>query len=86
MVNQNWWITTLMIREHKYCPPLTQDIKCDVLFLGLGKGGREAVQSELECRQSVGFTDQRTYNDGQLTAILGAQGYTVAYAETEKEF
>ncbi len=171
LVNQNWWITTLMIKEHRYCPPLTQDIKCDVLivgggfsgvsaaaeflrkglkvvliernivggsssgrsagfltpdselelhqlvrrygakaaaeiwdapclgierlvgnikkhdircgllrqdslFLGLGKGGEEAVASELECRQSVGFTDQRTYDVDHLRAILGAQGYT----------
>src|SRR5580765_5175794 len=22
--NQNWWITTLMINGHKYCPPLTK--------------------------------------------------------------
>src|SRR5262245_15909341 len=57
------------------------DIQCgllrqDSLFLGLGKGGEEAVASELECRQSVGFTDQRTYDVGQLRGILGAQGYT----------
>jgi gamma-glutamylputrescine oxidase len=171
LVNQNWWFTTLMIREHRYCPPLTQAIKCDVLivgggfsgvsaaaeflrkglkvvliekniiggsssgrsagfltpdselelhqlvrrygeraaaeiwdapclgierivgninkhdiqcgllrqdslFLGLGAGGEEAVASELECRQSVGFTDQRTYDVNQLRGILGAQGYT----------
>jgi gamma-glutamylputrescine oxidase len=173
MVNQNWWITTLMIGGYKYCPPLTQDIKCDVLivgggfsgvaaatqflrkglkvvlieknfvggsssgrsagfltpdselelhqlvrrygakaaaeiweapcrgierivesiksfdidcglrrqdslFLGLGRGGTDAVASELECRESVGFTDQRTYDAGQLKEILGAQGYTAA--------
>ena len=171
MVNQNWWITTLMINAYKYCPPLTKSIKCDVLivgggfsgvsaaaeflrkglsvvliekniiggsssgrsagfltpdselelhqlvrrygtkaaaeiweapcrgierivdtikkhdiqagllkqdslFLGLGKGGTEAVASELECRESVGFTDQRTYDAEQLKAVLGAQGYT----------
>jgi gamma-glutamylputrescine oxidase len=171
MVNQNWWITTLMINGHKYCPPLTKAIKCDVLivgggfsgmsaaaeflrkglsvviiekniiggsssgrsagfltpdselelhqlvrrygakaaaeiweapcrgierivgniqkhdiqcgllrqdslFLGLGSGGQEAVASEHECRASVGFTDQRTYDETQLSAILGAQGYT----------
>ncbi len=57
------------------------DIQCgllrqDSLFLGLGKSGKEAVQSELECRQEVGFTDQRTYDEQQLKGILGAQGYT----------
>lgn len=171
IINQNWWFTTLMVNEHKYCPPLTSSIKCDVaivgggfagtsaaieflrkghkvvlieknilggsssgrsagfltpdselelhqlvrrygtkaaaeiwdaplrgierivggiqkydvqcgllkqdsLFLGLGKGGKEAVQSELECRQEVGFTDQRTYDEQQLKGILGAEGYT----------
>jgi gamma-glutamylputrescine oxidase len=171
LVNQNWWTTTLMIKEHRYCPPLTQDIKCDVLivgggfsgvsaaaeflrkglnvvlieknivggsssgrsagfltpdselelhqlvrrygetaaaeiwdapcqgierivgnikkhdiqcgllrqdslFLGLGKGGEEAVASELECRQRVGFTDQRTYVVNELRGVLGGQGYT----------
>ena len=171
IVNQNWWITTLLIKEHKYCPPLTRDMKCDVLivgggfsgvsaaaeflrkgasvvliekniiggsssgrsagfltpdselelhqlvrrygvaaaaeiwsapcsgierlvgsiekydvecgllrqdslFLGLGAGGKEAVASELECRQSVGFTDQRVHDASQLGKILGAQGYT----------
>jgi gamma-glutamylputrescine oxidase len=173
IVNQNWWITTLMVKEHKYCPPLVKDIKCDVLivgggfsgitaaaeflkkglsvvliekniiggsssgrsagmltpdselelhqlvrrygvkaaseiweapcwaidrivanikqydiqagllkqdslFLGLGKGGVDAVESERECRESVGFTDQKTYNESQLKGILGAQGYTAA--------
>jgi gamma-glutamylputrescine oxidase len=171
MVNQNWWITTLLLKSHEYCPPLTRDIECDVLivgggfsgvsaaaefvakglrvvlieknivggsssgrsagfltpdselelhqlvrrygtraaaeiweapcrgierivgtlqkhdiqcglqrqdslFLGLGAGGREAVESERECRESVGFTDQRTYDAQQLTQILGAQDYT----------
>jgi len=171
MVNQNWWFTTLMVNAYKHCPPLTKDIKCDVLivgagfsgvsaaaeflkkglsvvlidkniiggsssgrsagmltpdselelhqlvrrygvkaageiweapcrgierivqtiqtygiqagllrqdslFLGLGKGGSHAVQEERECRESVGFTDQRIYDDSQLKGILGAQDYT----------
>ena len=171
LVNQNWWFTTLMVNPHTYCPPLTKDIKCDVLivgggfsgvsaaaeflkkglsvvlieknivggsssgrsagmltpdselelhqlvrrygvkaageiweapcrgiarvvetiqrydiqagllrqdslFLGLGKGGKDAVAEERECRESVGFTDQRVYDEGQLKGILGAQEYT----------
>ena len=173
MINQSWWINTLMVREHKYCPPLTKaiksdvlivgggfsgvsaaaeflrkglsvvlidknmvggsssgrsagfltpdselelhqlvrrygskaateiweapcrgierlvtniqkfDIKCgllrqDSLFLGLGKGGKDAVASELECRESCGFTDQRSYDAAGLRQILGAEGYTAA--------
>ena len=171
LVNQNWWITTLLVNEHRHCPPLTKDIKCDVaivgggfagvaaaieflksghkvvlldkniiggsssgrsagfltpdselelhqlvrrygvkaageiwqaplrgierlvaaiqkhdiqcgllkqdsLFLGLGKGGKEAVDSELHCRQEVGFTDQKTYDEQQLKGILGAEGFS----------
>ena len=171
IVNQNWWFTTLMVQAYKYCPPLTKDIKCDVLivgggfsgisaaaeflkkglsvvlidkniiggsssgrsagmltpdselelhqlvrrygvkaageiweapvrgiervvqtiqkydikagllhqdslFLGLGKDGGHAVEEERECRESVGFTDQRVYDEGQLKEVLGAQDYT----------
>ena len=171
MVNQNWWYTTLLTSQFKYCPPLNKDIKCDVLivggglagisaaaeflnkglsivmieknivgggstgksagfltpdselelhqlvrrygiaaardiwaapcrgidrivnainrfdvkcglmeqdslFLGLGKSGIEAVASELECRESVGFTDQQTYNETELKTILGAEKFS----------
>ena len=34
MVNQNCWITTLLVKKHKYYPPLTKAIKCDVLIVG----------------------------------------------------
>ena len=171
IVNQNWWFTTLMVQAYKYCPPLTKDIKCDVLivgggfsgvsaaaeflkkglsvvlidkniiggsssgrsagmltpdselelhqlvrrygvkaageiweapvrgiervvqtiqkydiqagllhqdslFLGLGKGGGHAVDEERECREGVGFTDQRVYDENKLKEILGARDYT----------
>ncbi|HEX5939950.1 MAG TPA: FAD-binding oxidoreductase, partial [Dehalococcoidia bacterium] len=65
------------------------DIECgllrqDSLFLGLGASGKDAVASELECRKSVGFTDQRTYDTNQLPQILGAQEYTagIRYGDT----
>ncbi|HRI22876.1 MAG TPA: FAD-binding oxidoreductase, partial [Panacibacter sp.] len=171
MVNQNWWLTTLLVKQFKYCPPLKKDIKCDVLivggglsgisaaaeflnkglsvvmiekniaggsstgrsaglltpdseldlhqlvrkygvdaardiwdapcrgidriveaikkydiqcglmeqdslFLGLGKSGIEAVASEMECRRSVGFTDQQVYDEQELKTILGAENYS----------
>jgi gamma-glutamylputrescine oxidase len=171
IVNQNWWITTLAVREFAYCPPLTEHIKSDVvivgggfsgvsaaaeflrkglrvtlieknilggsssgrsagfltpdselelhqlvrrygakaaaeiwaapcrgierlvsgigrygiecgllrqdsLFLGLGARGVEAVAAELECREEVGFSDQRSYDTNQLAGILGASGYS----------
>jgi gamma-glutamylputrescine oxidase len=171
MVNQNWWFTTLLIKQFKFCPPLSKDIKCDVLivgggmsgisaaveflkkglhvvliekniiggsstgksagfltpdselelhqlvrrygidaareiwdapcrgidrivgaikkldiqcglaeqdslFLGIGKSGIKAVESEMECRKSVGFTDQQSYDEGGLKNILGAEQYS----------
>jgi len=33
-VHQNWWFTTLLIRQFKYCPPLSKSLKCDVLIVG----------------------------------------------------
>lgn len=177
MINQNWWFTTLLVRQFKYCPPLTKSIKCDVLivgggfsgvsaaaeflrqglrvvlidrnivggssagrsagfltpdselelhqlvrrygidaareiwemptrgidrivqaikandiecslleqdslFLGIGKSGKEAVESEAACRESVGFTDQRTYDEQTLPAILGAERFTAGIRYT----
>jgi len=171
LVNQNWWFTTLLVSKHKHCPPLTRDIKCDVvivgggfagvcaaaqflrkglkvvlldkniiggsssgrsagfltpdselelhqlcrrygnqaageiweapcraikglveniekyqvecgllkqdsLFLGLGKDGHEAAEAELQCREDIGFTDQKLYDQVQLRSILGSQGYS----------
>jgi gamma-glutamylputrescine oxidase len=54
------------------------DIECglleqDSLFLGLRKSGREGVEEELECRKSVGFSDQKLYDEQALKGILGAQ-------------
>jgi gamma-glutamylputrescine oxidase len=43
MVNQNWWFTTLIIKQFKFCPPLSKDIKCDVLIVGGGMSGISAA-------------------------------------------
>ena len=179
MINQDWWFTTLLVKQFKYCPPLNKDIKCDVvivgggmsgvsaaaeflrsglkvvlieknivggsstgksagfltpdselelhqlvrrygidaardiwempcrgidrlvdnirkfdiecgllkqdsLFLGLGKSGKQAVDEELECRESVGFTDQKVYDVEGLKTILGGENYSggIRYAGT----
>ena len=39
LVNQNWWFTTLLVTQHKRCPPLRADIKCDVAIVGGGFAG-----------------------------------------------
>ena len=33
MINQDWWFTTLLVKQFQYCPPLSSDIKCDVLVI-----------------------------------------------------
>jgi len=65
------------------------DIECgllkqDSLFLGLGKSGKQAVEEEMECRQSVGFTDQKLYDVNGLKGILGAENFTggIRYTRT----
>lgn len=177
MINQNWWFTTLLIKQFKYCPPLNKSIKCDVLivgggfsgisaaaeflrkgldvvmiernivgggstgksagfltpdselelhqlvrrygvdaareiwdmplrgiervvnaiktndiecglieqdslFLGVGKSGKQAVADEKECREQVGFTDQKTYDEQGLKSILGAEKFTAGIRYT----
>ena len=177
MINQDWWFTTLLLRQFKYCPPLNRDIRCDVLivgggfagvsaaaefvkkghkvvlleknilggsssgrsagfltpdselelnqlvrrygpeaakdiwnaptsgierivggikkfniecglleqdslFLGLGKHGKEEVESEAESRKSIGFTDQTIYEGDALKIILGAEGYAAGIRYT----
>ena len=177
MINQDWWFTTLLVKQFKYCPPLKQDIRCDVLiigggfsgvsaaaefvqkgfkvvlleknilggsssgrsagfltpdselelnqlvrrygsdaakdiwdapclgierivsgikkfniecglleqdslFLGLGKHGKEDIESEAECRRSVGFTDQTVYDSNALKGILGGEGFTAGIRYT----
>ena len=39
LVHQNWWFTTLLIKQFKYCPPLSKSLKCDVLIVGGGVSG-----------------------------------------------
>ena len=53
IVNQNWWFTTLMIKGHRYCPPLTKAIKCDVLIVGGGFSGVSAAAEFLRKGLSV---------------------------------
>ena len=43
MINQNWWFTTLLVKQFTYCPPLNKDIKCDVLVVGGGMSGISAA-------------------------------------------
>jgi heterodisulfide reductase subunit A-like polyferredoxin len=36
LIHQNWWFTTLLIKQFKYCPPLSKSLKCNVLIVGGG--------------------------------------------------
>ena len=73
------------IKEHieKYniaCDFRTQDS----LFLGIGKGGWKDVNDEMECRESVGFSNQTLYNKTELDKVLCSDGFTgaVRYGDT----
>src|SRR5678816_294104 len=71
LVNQNWWFTTLLVNQHKYCPPLTRDIKCDVVIVG---GGFLTPDSELELHQlcrRYGNQAAREIWDAPCSAIDG---------------
>jgi gamma-glutamylputrescine oxidase len=56
----------------------------DSLFLGIGKSGWQDVQDEMECRKSVGFTNQQIYNQQELPAIITSTGFNgaIRYNET----
>jgi gamma-glutamylputrescine oxidase len=43
MINQNWWFTTLLVKQFQHCPPLDKDITCDVLVVGGGMSGISAA-------------------------------------------
>ena len=45
LVIQNWWFTSSVVKGHKYCPPLTKAIRCDMLIVGGGFSGVVQRQS-----------------------------------------
>lgn len=53
IVNQNWWFTTLLTKQFKYCPPLNKSIKCDVAIVGGGVTGVSAAAEFLNKGYSV---------------------------------
>lgn len=66
----------------------THQIDCDFqvqdsLFLGIGSSGWEAIQEEMQSRQSLGF-EQTLYTQNELKAIIGSDAYSgaVRYKET----
>ncbi len=50
---QNWWYTTLMLTDADGCPPLMENISCDVLVVGGGMAGLHAAQRLAEGGKSV---------------------------------
>ena len=77
MVNQNWWITTLMINGHKYCPPLTRDIECDVLIVGGGFSGISAA-AEFLARDCASCSSRRTSSAAAHRAAAPASSLPTA--------
>jgi gamma-glutamylputrescine oxidase len=58
MINQNWWFTTLLIKQFKYCPPLDKSIKCDVVIIGGGMSGISAAAEFMRTGLSVVMIDK----------------------------
>jgi gamma-glutamylputrescine oxidase len=58
LVNQNWWFTTLLVSQHKHCPPLTRDIQCDVVIVGGGFAGVCAAAQFLRKGHKVVLIDK----------------------------
>jgi len=58
MVNQNWWFTTLLVSQHRHCPPLREHIKCDVVIVGAGFAGTCAAAQFLRKGLKVVLIDK----------------------------
>lgn len=53
MILQDWWYTTLLKYQYGSCPPLTRNLKCDVLIVGGGMSGVMAAAEFIGQGQSV---------------------------------
>ena len=64
MINQNWWFTTLLVKQFKHCPPLNKDIKCDVLIIGGGFSGVSAAAEFLSKGHKVVLLEKNILGGG----------------------
>jgi gamma-glutamylputrescine oxidase len=71
MINQNWWFSTLLIKQFKYCPPLNRSIKCDVLIVGGGFSGVSAAAEFLQRGFSVVLIDRNIVGGALRAAAPG---------------
>ena len=53
MILQDWWYTTLLSHQFSSCPPLTADLRCDVLIIGGGMSGVMAAAEFIGQGRSV---------------------------------
>ena len=58
MILQDWWHSTLLSRQFSNCPPLTRDLRCDVLIIGGGMSGVMAAAEFIGTGQSVVLLEQ----------------------------
>ena len=64
LVHQNWWFTTLLVRPHKFCPPLSKSLKCDVLIVGGGVSGISATAEFVAQGRSVVLIERNIVGGG----------------------
>jgi gamma-glutamylputrescine oxidase len=64
LVHQNWWFTTLLVRPHKFCPPLSKSLKCDVLIVGGGVSGISGAAEFVQQGRSVVLIERNIVGGG----------------------
>jgi len=56
MINQDLWLTTLLAKQIKFCPPLNQYIWCVVLTVRGGFAGVSAAAKSLRKAASLSIS------------------------------
>jgi len=71
LIKKNWWFTTLLVKQFKYCPPLNKDLKCDVLIVGGGVSGVSAAVEFLKHGRSVILLERNIVGGGSAGRSAG---------------
>src|SRR5437870_9787258 len=79
LVHQNWWFTTLLIKQFKYCPPLSKSLKCDVLIVGGGVSGISAAAEFVKQGRNVVLIERTSWAAGRPVAARDSSPQTASW-------
>src|SRR6266567_4344885 len=79
LVHQNWWFTTLLIKQFKYCPPLSKSLRCDVLIVGGGVRGINAAAEFVKQGKSVVLIERNIVGGGSAGRSAGFPPQTASW-------